>query len=173
MRYLFVALLMIGGCSLAPDYQRPDVTDVPEQWVEDPALTILPIIEYGWWHQFGNAELDSLVETALRRSPALGMAVASVNQSRAAAGGTSSARWPSVNVGGSSSRSRMTMSQFGMPGSIYNTLYSASATTSYELDLWGRFVSDKSDLRATRTASEEDMAWRARCTSRADTTPLL
>ena len=157
MRYLFVALLLIGGCSLAPDYQRPDVTDVPQQWVEDPALTILPIIEYGWWRQFGNAELDSLVETALQRSPALGMAVASVSQSRAAAGGTSSARWPSVNIGGSSNRSRMSMSQFGMPGSIYNTLYSASATTNYELDLWGRLSDNNKSAWAQVAASEFDM----------------
>ncbi len=157
MRYLFVALLLVGGCSLAPDYQRPDVTDAPQQWVEDPGLTILPIIEYGWWHQFGNAELDSLVETALRRSPALGMAVASVKQSRAAAGGASSARWPSVNIGGNASRSRMTMSQFGMPGSIYNTLYSASATTSYELDLWGRLSDSNKAAWAQVAASELDL----------------
>lgn len=157
MRYLLVALLLVGGCSLAPEYHRPDVVAVPEQWVEDPGLTILPVVQYGWWSRFGNAELDSLVETALQKSPQLGMAVASVNKSRAVAGGTSSARWPSVNVGGSSNRSRMSMSQFGMPGSIYNTLYSASATTGYELDLWGRLSDNNKSAWAQVAASELDL----------------
>ena len=72
-----------------------------------------------------------------------------VGVGRRATGGAQSDRWPTIEVGGTASRSKQSLAAFGGQGSIYRNFFDASLTFRYELDLWGR-------LRQTRSAALAD-----------------
>ncbi len=109
-----------------------------------------------WWNAFGDPELDSLVEESLLYNYDLAQAAARVLESRALLTGSKAARWPTIEVGGSASRSKFTRAQFGGVGSVYNTLYSATAGARYELDLWGRLSRAEEAAYANLLAREQD-----------------
>ena len=182
-RLLLCAALISGGlstgCSVGPDYARPDLSDeIPEAYHTQPLtetepaedneakqdtiqLTATPdsTVTSGigpWWTEFGDVELDSLVVEALQYNDDLAQAAARVLESRALLTGSKAARWPTIEVGGNASRSKFTLAQFGGRGSVYNTLYSAVATARYELDLWGRLSRAEEAAFATLLASEQD-----------------
>ena len=60
---LIIALTTITGCTVGPDYVRPEV-DTPEDWrfkIEDAAGTV----NTEWWEQFNDPVLDALINQAL------------------------------------------------------------------------------------------------------------
>jgi multidrug efflux system outer membrane protein len=59
-------------------------------------------------------------------------------------------------VGGSAQRRKITLAQFGGAGSVYNTLYTATASAFYEVDLWGRLSRAQEASFADLLASEQD-----------------
>ena len=153
-----VALAVLtAGCSLAPRYERPDAVDMPDRYIAGISSAETPEVSTGWWIEFGGSDLDSLVDAALLNSPTLQAAVSVVLDFRARAAGAGSGLWPSIALGGSASRSEMTLSQFGLPGSAEITQYSYSATTVYELDIWRRLADTRKAALASLSASEEDL----------------
>jgi multidrug efflux system outer membrane protein len=179
---LGIALITGGlttGCTVGPDYARPDLKDeIPAAYHAQPQAEVGPaepaeakpdsnpqnamadsMLTTGidrWWAEFGDDELDSLVVEALHYNFDLAQAAARVLESRALLTGSKAARWPTIEVGGSASRSKFTLAQFGGRGSVYNTLYSAVASARYELDLWGRLSRAEEAAFATLLASEQD-----------------
>jgi NodT family efflux transporter outer membrane factor (OMF) lipoprotein len=156
-------LLAVGltGCAAGPDYPRPEPaatvmsyapsppgaqapqTPDPGDRVQHftPADTIAP----GWWHRFGSAALDRLVQEALADSPTLAQARQRLEQARqdylAQAGGT---QWPQVNANVGVTRQKVDPAAFiGGSGPFANssvppfTLYNAQVSVSYTLDLFG------------------------------------
>lgn len=145
----------LAGCAAGPDYTRPGDVTAPAAYVSggragagDSAAA--PEARYGWWRDFGSAELDSLVAEALASSPDLVSAAGRVLEARAQLRAARSGSWPSVEIGGDFNRSKFTMARFGGRGSIYSTLWDASADAYWELDLWGR-------LSRTRRAAWADL----------------
>ena len=55
--------LILSGCSLAPDYRRPEM-DIPENWNSTPCgnPTAEKGLEVRWWKRFHDPVLDRLVE---------------------------------------------------------------------------------------------------------------
>ena len=58
-------LVFISGCSLTPDYQRPEI-ETPA-WREAQASQSAAIVA-DWWKEFGSDELDGLMARALEKS---------------------------------------------------------------------------------------------------------
>jgi len=65
----------------------------------------------GWWHRFGDPQLDALVEEGLAGSPDLAAAVARLRKAAALAGEARSALLPTLDVRGSAGESRVTLNQ--------------------------------------------------------------
>ena len=56
-------MLLVSGCSIGPDYKRPDAAVEPN-WleIEDPFITTKPLSETNWWETaFHDPYLDKLV----------------------------------------------------------------------------------------------------------------
>ena len=75
--------LALAGCSVGPDYRRPDLVPPPAYRGAPPA----PAASEGydpahWWRALHDRELDSLVERALHDSPTLAIALAHLQQAR-------------------------------------------------------------------------------------------
>ena len=65
---LAAAAFMLGGCSLIPDYQRPDAPiagQYPQASAYAPALSGPIAAEQGWRDLFQDPALQQLIESAL------------------------------------------------------------------------------------------------------------
>ena len=61
---------VLAGCAVGTPYQRPDVA-MPAQWegAAKPSPAVSKAITTDWWKQFGNAELNQLMDQALAANP--------------------------------------------------------------------------------------------------------
>ncbi len=122
--------LALSACSLAPNYQRPDMA-LPQGWssVEGVGLAQQPSTT-PFWEELGSTDLNRLIELALAQNLDLEAALHRIEEARAQAKVAGAALYPSVDASGSASRiyqdPKNTKSVRG-GGSI-----------SYEVDLWGK-----------------------------------
>jgi NodT family efflux transporter outer membrane factor (OMF) lipoprotein len=149
------ASLLLGGCTVGPDFLRPappkvavyTATPQPAQTVATPdqalgdaqSLTPAQTIPADWWTGFGSARLNTLIDDALRASPTLDAAQAKLRlaqQTYAAQAG--STLYPQIDGDLGAQRTRTADGNFGQPvkGRTYN-LYNVGVAVSYQLDLFG------------------------------------
>jgi outer membrane protein, multidrug efflux system len=119
--------LALSACSLAPNYQRPQMA-IPEGWssgVGAPQQNSMP-----FWQDLGSDELNRLIDNALAQNLDLEAALHRIEQARAQAKVAAAPLYPTVNAGGSASRT------FQNPQD--KTAAGGTANISYEVDLWGK-----------------------------------
>ncbi|AKJ31760.1 efflux transporter outer membrane subunit [Caldimonas brevitalea] len=148
--------LTLAGCALGPDYRRPDVT-LPPAYAADaaavPAAGAPTTVSPTWWRLFGDPQLDTLVDTALARNADLLQAVARVEQAEALVRQANAAQWPSLDLGANAARGR-TSGATGLPGGgTVGNNFRLAASTSFELDFWGRLRRASEAARAEALAS--------------------
>jgi NodT family efflux transporter outer membrane factor (OMF) lipoprotein len=143
----------LAGCSVGPDYVRPDVA-VPDAFREA-AETSPAWPQADWWRGFGSPELDGYIDEALRANYDLAAAVARVREADALAKAAGAALLPAVSAGGSGIRERTLATN----GSYQNVkLYGAQISASYEIDFWGKNRATRDAAVAAATASRYDRA---------------
>jgi multidrug efflux system outer membrane protein len=150
-RTLWVGLAAAAaGCTLTPDYERPDV-DVPQQYVE-PAPTGESIANLDWWELFRDPQLQELLRTALAENKDLGIALARIAEARSQLTVVRANQFPFLDVFGIGGRGKQ--SEILLPGASTRDNFSLSADLSFELDLWGRLRRATEAAKADLLASE-------------------
>src|SRR2546422_11450866 len=107
MHKLFVlgfAFLLAGCAGLKPDYTKPAV-DLPAGWRDAPADGV-KARDARWWKVYGDPVLDSLVDEALVHNANVMLAIARVDEARAALSATAADQRPPVSANASRSRTR-------------------------------------------------------------------
>jgi len=96
-------------------------------------------VPYEWWKQFGSESLNALVEQAIAGNPDLKAADASLRQAQENYYATRGDLFPQVDAKFSPTREKFSSSSFGSksPSSSIFTLYNASVSVSYALDIFG------------------------------------
>jgi multidrug efflux system outer membrane protein len=144
---VFLALLLLGGCAVGPDYKQPDVAaNSPTAFAEaGPWKVAVPkddLPKGSWWKIFHDPMLDTLETQAAAASPTLQAAVARRDQAFAVAGLSRADYFPQLSLDPSGSRSRYSGNREVPPGasraSYMTNSYNLPLDLSYELDLWGR-----------------------------------
>jgi len=146
---IVVALgLLVAGCASPPPLgQLESPVELPESWSSAEARSAGPndaSLSGEWWTSFGEPELDALVSEALAHNHDLAAAAARVGQASAQARIAGADRWPTLNGGVTRDRRKQNFIGLPFPGaegsviSSQTTSWSASLTSSWELDLWGR-----------------------------------
>jgi multidrug efflux system outer membrane protein len=134
------AVLLLAGCMLGPDYKRPELT-VPGQFRAEPSQSeISPsAADTAWWQQFGDPQLDALIDEALANNLDVAAAAARVDQFYGALGTTRSALFPQVGADLAGTRARAS-GQTVSPAPAINpySAVQASLLASWEIDLFGR-----------------------------------
>lgn len=124
------ASLLLGGCSLVPEYHRPEPA-MPSAWnTEAPAGDAKAVgVHGGWWRDFGSEELTALVDRSLTGNYSLQAAVARVDEARGSAEVAGAPLYPSVtlNVTGDATQPLASSKPAGL-----------FLQASYELDFWGK-----------------------------------
>ena len=104
------------------------------------AINVTPAAwpEKDWWKHLGDAQLNGLIEEALRDSPDMQIASARAHQAVAAASAANADRMPTLNAEADVTRSRLSRSQDPSgQGGRYDTVRDLNLTFSYTFDLWG------------------------------------
>lgn len=147
---VLAVLPLLAGCSLGPDYQRPDIA-LPAAFRATAATAAEAWPSGKWWEGFRSAELNDLEERAQGGNFDLQAAAARIVQADAALRIAGAPLLPAITGAGQEQWSRTAVSRrsgsslSGGSSSSYaeSRSYSLTANASYELDLWGR-------VRATR-----------------------
>lgn len=124
---------MFGGCVVGPDFSSPKV-DVPASWRVETSAGAESIANLPWWEVYKDASLQLLIREGLASNRDLKMALARLEQARAALGGSGAAFLPGVNYSGGAYRS---YGQQG-PGSPNPRGFTLAGNVQWEIDLWGR-----------------------------------
>lgn len=152
---LFAALVLAGCASVGPDYHAPKEAPVTLQGV-DPAHQTTADFQAQWWKQFGDPTLDTLIQRAAANAPDLKIAVARLNQARAALGTAKSQQIPDIETGIDYSRARGQQPGFTDQRTTVTT-YQAGFDASWELDLFGGIRRQVEAARADAAAGEASL----------------
>lgn len=152
-------VLGLAGCTLGPDYKRPDLV-LPEAWrVQESRAADL--VNTDWWQGFGDADLDRLIQAAIKANKDLMIATWRVAEFDAGLQISRSALSPQLGYTFSAERRRFSEEQptggGGLQpgvGPIINN-FAFGGILSWELDLWGRVRRSNEASLADLLSSEE------------------
>ena len=93
-----------------------------------------------WWKALNDAQLDALIDEAVRGSPTLSIAAARARKAIAAADEVATALSPRIDGSASSTRERFPNNGLTPPplGGSTRTVNQLQATLSWEIDFWGK-----------------------------------
>ncbi len=158
---LVFSALMLCGCTMGPNYQRPKV-QLPGEFRGAPKPGTNPgasLADTKWQNLFSDQTLTQMVNTALAQNFDLLVAAQRVEQGRAQLGITRANQYPFVDVqaGFTDARgSSIGANSFVPSGANLTTAYTTvGAALSWELDIWGRLRRLTEAARARYLASEE------------------
>jgi outer membrane protein, multidrug efflux system len=148
--------LVIAGCASNPDPHTAP-TEVPDSFATQPSTPTQNVNTTGWWHDFDDPVLDSLVARALSNNFDLKAAWARYRQSIAIADQVGSARLPQVTASASTGRAR-SISPIGPPVAKTSDQFGMSLGAQYEVDVWGRLADLDRAATLESAAGREDAA---------------
>src|SRR6185369_3584078 len=152
-----LAFLMSGCITVGPDYERPVATDLPKEYpVAAGAGEAAPVAEE-WWKLYSDATLDELIAAARTNNADMRLAIARVSEAEGLVREANAAYYPEVTGSASASRTRVSNvtippPQPGIP--VNRPQYQISASTSFELDFWGKFARASESARANLAATQ-------------------
>lgn len=140
---LFIAMLGVGACSLAPHYTVPEIP-VPGQYKNQGAWSLAApsdqISRDGWWRVYRDPQLDALQQQLLSNNPNLSAALAHYAQAQAFVAQVNSALLPMVKGFGNGQRIRQSDTR-PLRSTTTDNVYNSGTLglqVDYEVDLWGR-----------------------------------
>lgn len=145
--------LALSGCGtlVKTPYSAP-VVDAPARWQHAPSLSVA-LTDSPWWKSFGDAQLDALIERVLANNNDLAAAGIVVRKAWLQAGLAADKQNPALSASVGASRSRELSGE-----RTDSRSYSATASVSYEVDLWGRLSRARDAAEWEAKASEQDRA---------------
>ena len=154
----------LGGCSLAPHYQRPATPVPPESYKELGDWKVATPADAtprgAWWTMFGDEDLNQLESRASNANQSLKAALARLDEAHAATRIARAGYFPTIDAQASATRQRASVNSPGYAqGSNpnYNT-FVVGGDLSYEIDLFGRIRNTVAGARATEQATAGDAA---------------
>jgi NodT family efflux transporter outer membrane factor (OMF) lipoprotein len=144
-RPALAAILLLAGCTVGPDFKRPDVA-TPDGWAGADTASVVPaggsvpvagatqIMQ--WWTQLNDPVLTSLIERAAADNLSLAQAEARIRQARASRTIAASGLYPDVNASAAYARTR-TPTGLSDPSGVTTNLFRAGFDATWEIDVFG------------------------------------
>jgi outer membrane protein TolC len=133
---LCAVLAALAGCSVGPDYKRPDTTIPPgykeaEGWRE--ALPRDSEIRSNWWEIFNDPVLNLLAEKVAVENQSIALAEAQYRQAAAQVQLARAGYFPAAGAGATYTRARSSSTGYD----ILNT-HNIALSAAWEVDIWGK-----------------------------------
>jgi len=163
-----VALALLSGCAVGPNYERPEATTIPAAYASvssawQVARPQAQLPKGNWWEVFSDPNLDALEAQADAANQQLKAAAEKFMEARAALSFARGGLFPSMVVSGVATRQRSSanspLQTTGLPygqAATYDD-YALPLDASYEFDLWGRVRRSVESARAQAQASADDL----------------
>lgn len=156
-RALALGCVVLSGCAVGPDYERPKVP-MPQNWrggagaAGEASLANIP-----WWELFKDEQLRTLINVALKENRDLKIAVERIEEARARYGIAKADLYPKLglNVTGGGLNTSDASLLHTPEGTDPTGLLAASVDLSWELDLFGRIRRASEAQKAAMLATEE------------------
>ncbi len=152
----------LAGCMVGPDYLRPDAA-VPDAYKEAGDWKLAQPRDGAsrgrWWEDFGDPQLNALIEQVEISNQTVLVAEAQFRQARALVASSRAALYPALDGSASIIRSRSPTGVIGgtTAGRVL-TNRTASLDANWEADLWGRVRRAVESNEANALASAADLA---------------
>jgi outer membrane protein, multidrug efflux system len=153
-----VLALVVGGCTVGPDYQQPRPS-MPVQWSSagENGIAVGGSMEIvRWWDLFGDSQLESLVDRAVGANKDLKLAEARVREARAQWRAAGVASWRTVDATGSYQRVRTSENVPSSSSGQERDLFQAGFDAGWEIDLFGGVRRSVEAAQAQLDAAEEN-----------------
>lgn len=171
----------LAGCAVGPNFHQPHAPNT-DRYTAQPLPTAPPTTPAAdsdataqwfvvgqnapadWWRAFGSNELDVLVDTALRASPTMQAAEASLRQARENVAAQRGAYFPTIQASATASRNRNAVQVLAptlTSGVATFSLYTPQVSVSFVPDLFGanRRQVESLQAQADATRFEYDAAY--------------
>ncbi len=168
-------IVALSGCKVGPNYKTPSTAMAPS-YKENALRTPPPSPPGGgwkdaqpgddtlrgkWWEMYSDPTLNALEEKVTVSNENLKVALAQYQQALAAVRQYRASYFPTVSVGASAARTRLSQNRpqrFSTTGGLtYNDLQ-AAGQASWEPDLWGEVRRTVEESRANAQASAAELA---------------
>lgn len=136
--WLFI-MVGLSGCAVGPDYRQPTPA-IADYWQAEQQEIALQRIDpetlRNWWKNFGDPQLNSLIDRALADNIDLKIVLARIDQARAERRATRAELFPSVDAEAGAQRQDNPFP--GLARGIKFNLFQLGFDALWEIDLFGR-----------------------------------
>ncbi len=164
MRLLLAIVLAVNLAACSQSVPRID----PARYVDPPETWASPApsgpVEGSWWEEFGDSELDRLIEEALRENPDLQAAQARLQAAAAQAEIAGALLLPYIEGQFGGTRQRQNFIGLPIPGveegqvlSTTFSTYGVSINAQWEADVWGRLSDGEAAALADLQSVDADV----------------
>jgi NodT family efflux transporter outer membrane factor (OMF) lipoprotein len=134
MNRALLLLLLLTGCAVGPDYRAPQA-ETPARWRYSEETGAPPL---EWWKTFQDAELDSLIERAVKTNLDLRVATARLREARALRSGAAWELLPTINSSAAYTDAQRAQNAQVFPiKQLHTDLYDARFDARWEIDVFG------------------------------------
>jgi len=156
VKYLLLLLILLGGCMVGPNYQKPEIAMPTQFEIDAPSISDEELVL--WWRQFNDPTLDALIEEVIEGNFDFRIALEQIIEARAQLQIQNSTLWPTIDLTATAIRQRFSQNLFTTASNVRS--FASGATTSgigaitgppvqnffqigfdavWELDFWGKF----------------------------------
>jgi len=143
-------VLLLGGCTLAPKYTRPEAP-IPAEWLQDESLRNVEVYEeatttmdFRWQEFYKDEMVQKIIEISLKNNRDFELVILNVERARALYGIQRDELFPGIDAFGSGSKQRVPADLSSTGEAVTAEEYSVSlGISSWEIDFFGRIRSLK------------------------------
>ena len=131
--------VLLAGCAVGPDYQRPPAPTVLALTRQALPNTQPADISAQWWTAYGSPRINALVEQALRRNPNVEAGLANLKAAQEIVNAQRGLFYPAVQAGYSAARQNsgaVLQTPLNSGSTLFN-LHTAQLNVGFVPDVWG------------------------------------
>jgi multidrug efflux system outer membrane protein len=150
-----MALMLLTGCTVGPNYKRPTI-QAPDAYRGLPPdaapQTIASYADEKWWTVFEDQQLQALIHKAIAQNYDVRIAATRVLQAQASLGITRADQFPSIYGGAAATDTHIPQTK--LLTATDTSSNQVNLSLAWELDFWGKYRRATESARASLLASE-------------------
>lgn len=163
LRAFSAVCIALSGCSLAPDFVRPETpVSSLQTYVSSNDNATATQSPTRWWERLNDPTLDRYIDQLLTQNFSLREAIERAIQAKERAAIQRGGFFPAIGTSADGSRIFQAADSFNIPGGgssptrFFNTNVGAELTASWELDIFGKVRNATASARSIAIATELD-----------------